>query len=74
MTGISAICSIYEAQIVDLSENSLIIELTGKPGKIDAFLAVLRKYEIIEQCRTGVTTIERGEDAFTYQNTESHRS
>lgn len=74
LTGISAVCSIYQAEIVDLSENSLIIELTGKPGKIDAFLAVLKKYEIIEQCRTGVTTIERGEDAFTYQSRESHRS
>jgi acetolactate synthase-1/3 small subunit len=73
LTGISAICSIYEAKIVDLSEKSLIVELTGKPGKIDAFLEVLKKYELIEQCRTGVTTIERGEGAFVYELKESHR-
>ncbi len=37
LNDIAAICSIYEAKIVDLSERSLIIELTGKSGKIDAF-------------------------------------
>ena len=74
LNDIAAICSIYEAKIVDLSERSLIIELTGKSGKIDAFLAVLKKYELIEQCRTGVTTIERGETAFAYEQRESHRS
>ena len=51
---IKEICEIYEAKIVDLTKTSLIIELTGKPGKIDAFLDVLAPYEIIEQCRTGV--------------------
>jgi acetolactate synthase I/III small subunit len=74
LTKIHEVCSIYKADIVDLSENSLIIELTGKPSKIDAFLSVLKKYEIIEQCRTGVTTIERGEEAFTYECKERHNA
>ena len=38
---IKEICEIYEAKIVDLTRDSLIVELTGKPGKIDAFLEVL---------------------------------
>ena len=74
LTGIQEVCNVYNADIVDLSENSLIIELTGKPSKIDAFLAMLKKYEIIEQCRTGVTTIERGETAFDYECIERHNS
>jgi acetolactate synthase-1/3 small subunit len=74
LTGIQEVCNIYNADIVDLSENSLIIELTGKPSKIDALLAMLKKYEIIEQCRTGVTTIERGGTAFDYECTERHNS
>ena len=71
---IKEICEIYEAKIVDLTKSSLIIELTGKPGKIDAFLDVLAPYDIIEQCRTGVTTIGRGPDVIPYDHSESHRA
>lgn len=74
LTGIREICEIYKANIVDLSEKSLIVELNGKPIKIDAFLAMLKKYEIIEQCRTGVTTIERGETAFEFECLEKHNA
>ena len=71
---IKEICEIYEAKIVDLTKSSLIVELTGKPGKIDAFLDVLAPYDIIEQCRTGVTTIGRGPDVIPYDRSESHRA
>ena len=71
---IKEICEIYEAKIVDLTKRSLIIELTGKPSKIDAFLDVLAPYDVIEQCRTGVTTIGRGPDVIPYDHSESHRA
>ena len=71
---IKEICEIYEAKIVDLTKSSLIVEMTGKPGKIDAFLDVLAPYDIIEQCRTGVTTIGRGPDVIPYDHSESHRA
>ena len=35
-------------------------ELTGKPEKINAFLVMFQGYKILEQCRTGVTALERG--------------
>ena len=54
------IANIYKAKIIDLSPDSMIFELTGKPDKIDAFLAMLRDYDILELCRTGVTALERG--------------
>ena len=54
------IASIYKAKIIDLSPDSMIFELTGKPDKIDAFLAMLQDYDILELCRTGVTALERG--------------
>ena len=71
---IKEICEIYEAKIVDLTKDSLIVELTGKPGKIDAFLEVLSPYDIVEQCRTGVTTIGRGADVIPYDKSENHRA
>ena len=51
---------IYKASVVDLSVDSMVVELTGKPSKIDGFLAVIGQYEILELCRTGVTAMERG--------------
>ena len=54
------ISSIYKAKIIDLSPDSMVFELTGKPDKIDAFLTMFDGYEILELCRTGVTALERG--------------
>ena len=54
------IANIYKAKIIDLSPDSMIFDLTGKPEKIDAFLRMFEGYTILEQCRTGVTALERG--------------
>jgi acetolactate synthase-1/3 small subunit len=54
------ISSIYKAKIIDLSPDSMIFELTGKPEKIDAFLLLFQEYTVLEMCRTGVTALERG--------------
>ena len=52
--------SIYKAKIIDLSPDSMVFELTGRPEKVDAFLKLMADYQILEQCRTGVTALERG--------------
>lgn len=54
------ISNIYKAKIIDLSPDSMVFELTGKPEKINAFLVMFQGYKILEQCRTGVTALERG--------------
>ena len=54
------IASVYKAKIIDLTPDSMVFELTGKPDKIDAFLTMFDGYEILELCRTGVTALERG--------------
>ena len=54
------IANIYKAKIIDLSPDSMVLELTGRPEKVDAFLKILADYKILEQCRTGVTALERG--------------
>ncbi len=52
--------AIYKAKIIDLSPDSMVFELTGKPSKIDAFLNMFSEYKVLEMCRTGVTAMERG--------------
>lgn len=54
------IANIFKAKIVDLSEDTIIIELTGEGSKIDAFTELLAPYGILEIARTGLTALERG--------------
>ncbi len=54
------IAGIYKAKIIDLSVGSMVFELTGEPAKIDAFIDILKTYDIMEMCRTGVTALQRG--------------
>jgi len=68
------ICEIYKASIVDFSPASMVCELTGKPSKINGFLDVVKKYEILELCRTGVTAIDRGNKIMVCENKDSHRA
>ncbi len=60
-TDIETICHTYEAKIVDMSPQSVVIELTGKPTKLDGFIEMLSRYEILELSRTGLTALERGD-------------
>lgn len=60
--GIETVARTYEAKIVDLSPASIVMELTGKPSKIDGFIEVLNSYGILELSRTGLTALERGGD------------
>ena len=59
-SAIREVADIYGADIVDLSVDSMIVELTGAPTKIDAFLEVIKEDDILEMCRTGITALERG--------------
>lgn len=52
---------IYKAKVVDLSIDTMILELTGDPEKIDAFLKVIEPYGILEMQRTSVTVLARGQ-------------
>ena len=51
---------IFRAKIVDVEEDCLIIELTGTQNKLEAFLNLLKDYEILELARTGITGLSRG--------------
>ena len=58
--AVREIVEIYRAKIIDLSKDSMIIELTGAPEKLDGFMDMLNCYNAVEVCRTGITGIERG--------------
>lgn len=55
-----AISDIYRAKIVDVSPDSLIMELTGAKSKVDSFIELLNGFKIAELARTGITGLGRG--------------
>lgn len=64
--SIIAIADIFRAKIIDVSPESLIIELTGDQSKIDAFISLLDGHEILELARTGIAGLGRGVENVTY--------
>ncbi|WP_286680584.1 acetolactate synthase small subunit [Tepidanaerobacter sp. EBM-49] len=54
------IAEIFRASIVDVSQKSLTIELTGDKDKVSAFEELLRPFGIKELVRTGVIAVNRG--------------
>ncbi len=51
---------VFRGRIIDLSFDSLTVEITGAPDKIDAFLNLMKTFGIIELARTGITALARG--------------
>ncbi|MBQ3105589.1 MAG: acetolactate synthase small subunit [Lachnospiraceae bacterium] len=57
-----SIANIFRANIIDVSPEGLIIEMTGSQNKIDAFIDLLHRngYDILEMARTGIAGLRRG--------------
>ena len=63
--SINEIVKIFRSKIVDISPETLTIELTGDESKINAHIKLLEEYEIKELVRTGVCALERGANDIT---------
>lgn len=59
-TQIIAIADIFRAKVVDVENDSMIVELTGNQDKLTGFINLLEGYEILELARTGLTGLSRG--------------
>jgi acetolactate synthase-1/3 small subunit len=50
----------FRAQVVDATTESFVFEVTGKPSKIDSFIALMMPLGLVEVVRTGLAAISRG--------------
>lgn len=64
--SIISIANVFRGNIIDVGRDSLIIELTGQQSKLEAFVELLRGYEILELARTGITGLSRGAEDIRY--------
>jgi acetolactate synthase-1/3 small subunit len=54
---------VFRARIIDVANDSLLIEITGSEEKIEGFIEVLKPFGIIEMVRSGVIAMGRGPDS-----------
>ena len=57
---IMQLVDVFRARIVDVGNDSLIVEITGVEDKIDGLVDVLRPFGIVEMVRTGTVAMARG--------------
>lgn len=59
---VAQICDIFRAKIIDVSFDSLVIEMTGNANKVKAFLNLVAPFEVLEMARTGPVALPRGSE------------
>jgi acetolactate synthase-1/3 small subunit len=59
-TEIALLVEMFRGRVVDISSDSLMIEISGTEQKIEAFIDLMRPYRILELARTGRIALVRG--------------
>jgi acetolactate synthase-1/3 small subunit len=59
-SAIIQLVAVFRAQVIDVSQTSLTVEITGDEDKVDSFVRLLRPYGIKELARTGRVAMLRG--------------
>ena len=60
---IKRLADIFRGRIIDVTDTTYVIELTGTGDKLDAFVSAIDRAVILEVVRSGVSGIARGEKA-----------
>jgi acetolactate synthase small subunit len=53
LASIKTLAEQFGARIVDVSENSVIVEMSGKTSRVEAFLGLLAPFGVLESARSG---------------------
>jgi acetolactate synthase-1/3 small subunit len=64
-TEVVELAQIFKAKIIDVTNTTVSLEMTGTLDKIDSFLSLISPYGIVELARTGITALERGSRALS---------
>jgi acetolactate synthase-1/3 small subunit len=60
---VKRLADIFRGNIIDVTDKSYTIELTGDAIKLDAFIVALKRDDILETVRSGITGLSRGDKA-----------
>lgn len=60
--GVAEVCYKHGARIIDVTPETIIAEMSDTEEDVEAFIAALEPFEIVELVRTGVVSMGRGEN------------
>ena len=60
---IKRLVDIFRGRIIDVTDTTYTLEMTGSTEKVDAFLEALSQIELVEVVRSGILGIGRGKNA-----------
>ena len=62
------IAQVFRSRIIDISPETITIEMTGEEHKTDALMEMIKGYGILEVARTGKVALDRGADFINYED------
>jgi acetolactate synthase I/III small subunit len=54
-----SVVDIFRATVVNITPDSLTFEVTGPPAKVNAFIGIMRDYDVLEVARSGLVAMRR---------------
>ena len=63
--GLMRLVDIFKAKVLDVTKNSMVLQVSGDNDKLTSMLSLLADYGILELVRTGVVALERGDGVMT---------
>ncbi|KAI0675087.1 acetolactate synthase [Trametes maxima] len=70
LQAIKVLSAQFGGRIVDVSEHSVIVEMCGKTKRVEAFLALLKPFGVLESARTGLMVMPRTPIKYTEESDE----
>ncbi len=68
------LCDVFRARIIDVSAESLVVEITGEEEKLENFTELVRPFGIVEMVRTGMIALGRGGHTLKDEGFKPNRS
>lgn len=62
-TAVIEVAELFHAKIVDVTNSTMTMQVTGSEDKLNSFFKIISNYGIVEMSRTGMTALQRGEGA-----------
>ena len=67
---IDSAAKVFNAKVVNYTKDAIIFKVTGDSKKIDNFISIMREFEILEICRTGIVSLEFGDTVLAKEEIE----
>ncbi|CAG8497766.1 13206_t:CDS:2, partial [Racocetra fulgida] len=59
LRAIIDLCNLFKAHVIDVASDNVVVELTAKPTRLDAFIKLLKPFGILESARSGMMALPR---------------